>query len=443
MAGIKAAICMLFAVWIVAVPAHAQPARVEGAPAILPLRERARVQDEWLAQRLETIVPRLMRDNGFDIWILVGREYLEDPVMATMLDARSLRARRRTILVFHDPGEGRPIERLTVSRYGLGGLFEPSWDPAAQPDQWARLAEIIRTRDPRRIAVNVSPRTAFADGLTHSQYSELMAALPEALRSRVAPTDELAVGWLETRIPVEMAVYPDIVRIAHAIIAEGFSRRAVTPGRTTVEDLVWWYRDRINGLGLDTWFHTNVAIFRQGAERPLDGGAVIQPGDMLWVDFGITYLGLNTDTQQLAYVLRPGESEAPAGLRAGLASANRVQDAVTSSFRAGQSGNAILAAARERAIAAGLRPTIYSHPLGLHGHGAGPAIGFWDNQAPDPRGERPVRPNTAWSIELSAREAVPEWGGQEVDFRLEEDAYFDGRNVRYLDGRQTRFHLIR
>ena len=176
------------------------------------------------------------------------------------------------------------------------------------------------------------------------------------------------------------------------IIAEGFSRRAVTPGRTTVEDLVWWYRDRINGLGLDTWFHTNVAIFRRGVERPLDGDAVIQPGDMLWVDFGITYLGLNTDTQQLAYVLQPGESDAPAGLRAGLAAANRVQDAVTSSYRTGLSGNAVLAAARERAIAAGLRPTIYSHPLGLHGHGAGPAIGFWDNQAPDPRGERPVQP---------------------------------------------------
>jgi hypothetical protein len=441
MAKLKLAICLLLAAAAVA-PVSAQPAPATGPATILPLRERARVQDEWLARRLETIVPRLMRENGFDMWILVGREYLEDPVMTTMLDARSLRARRRTVLVFHDPGQGRRVERLTVSRYGLGGLFEPSWDPAAQPDQWARLAEIIGSRNPRRIAINVSPRTAFADGLTHSQYSELMAALPAPLRARVVPTDELAVGWLETRVPEEMARYPGIVRTAHDIIAEGFSRRAVTPGRTTVEDLAWWYRDRINGLGLDTWFHTNVAIFRQGAERPLDGESVIQPGDMLWVDFGITYLGLNTDTQQLAYVLRSGESEAPAGLRAGLAAANRVQDAVTSSFRAGQSGNAILAAARERAIAAGLRPTIYSHPLGLHGHGAGPAIGFWDNQAPDPRGERPVRPNTAWSIELSARHAVPEWGGQEVDFRLEEDAFFDGRSVRYLDGRQTRFHLI-
>ena len=194
MARFKAAIWMLIAAAVAATPTQAQRAPANSAGPILPLRERARVQDRWLARRLETIVPRLMRENGFDMWILVGREYLEDPVMTTMLDARSLRARRRTILVFHDPGPGRPVERLTVSRYGLGGLFEPSWDPAAQPDQWARLAELIRARNPRRIAINVSPRIAFADGLTHSQYAELMAALSDDLRRRVTPTDELAVG---------------------------------------------------------------------------------------------------------------------------------------------------------------------------------------------------------------------------------------------------------
>ncbi len=419
------------------------PATAQDMPPILPLRERAAVQDAWLAERLDIIVPRLMREQGVDAWVLIAREYLEDPVMTTMLDARSLRARRRTILVFHDPGEGRPIERLTVSRYGLGGLFAPAWDPDAQPDQWARLGAIVAERNPRRIAINVSSRSAFGDGLTHSQHEELMAALPEALRARVVSDDDLAIGWLETRIPAEMEVYPEIVRVAHAIIADGFSRLAVTPGRTTVEDLAWWYRERINALGLDTWFHTNVDLFRAGSAAPLDGDTVIQPGDMLWVDFGIVYLGLNTDTQQLAYVLRPGESDAPAGLRAGLAAANQVQDAVTASFRTGLSGNEVLAAARARAIAAGLRPTIYSHPLGTHGHGAGPAIGFWDNQAADPRGDRPVNPDTAWSIELNARHIVPEWGGQEVEFRLEEDAWFDGQTVRYLAGRQTRFHLIR
>lgn len=441
MGGVKPAIILagLAALLLTAAPVAAQPP-LEAQ--VLSLREQARIRDEWLARRLDTIVPALMREQGVDMWLLIAREYLEDPVMSTMLNATSLRARRRTILVFHDPGEGRAVERLTVSRYGLGGLFAPSWDPSAQPDQFVRLAELIAERDPARIAVNVSPATAFGDGLTHSQYEALMAALPERYRARVVSRDALAIGWLETRIPEEMTRYPDIVRLAHAIIAEGFSDRVVTPGRTTANDLAWWYRERINALGLDTWFHPNVAIFRRGAAGPLDGETVIERGDMLWCDFGIVMLGLNTDTQQLAYVLREGEREAPAGLRAGLAAANRVQDAVTASFRTGLSGNEILAAARSRAIAAGLRPTIYSHPIGYHGHGAGASIGFWDNQEPDPRGEHRLRANTAWSIELSARHAVPEWGGQEVDFRLEEDAFFDGTTVRYLDGRQTRFHLI-
>jgi Xaa-Pro aminopeptidase len=419
------------------------PAIAQGMPPILPLRERARIQNAWLAERLDTVVPRLMREQNIDMWVLIAREYLEDPVMSTMLNAESMRARRRTILVFFDPGGGRPVERLTVSRYGMGGLFRPAWDPAAQPDQFARLAALIAERDPRRIAIDVSPDTAFADGLTQSQYKAFMTALPDALRARVVPADALAIGWLETRIPAEMARYPGIVRIAHAIIAEGFSARAVRPGVTTAADLVWWYRERIAALGLATWFQPSVAIFRRGAAEPLEGDAVIQPGDMLWTDFGITYLGLNTDTQQLAYVLRRGERDAPTGLRTGLYAANRAQDLLIGSFENGISGNEILAAALEQTRAAGLRATIYSHPLGYHGHGAGASIGFWDNQAADPRGEHRLRPDTAWSIELNVRAAVPEWGGQEVEFRLEEDAFFDGERVHYLDGRQVEFHLIR
>lgn len=409
-------------------------------PAVLPLREQAQVRDAWLRERLDTLVPRLMREAGVDMWILVAREYAEDPVLATMLDAESFHARRRTILVFHDPGAGRPVERLTVSRYGLADLFPSAWKPEQQPDQWKRLGEIVAERRPRRIAVNVSPDSAFADGLTKSQYDELRTALGDDAK-RIVPAGPLAVGWLESRTPAEIARYPEIVRIAHGIIAQGFSTRAVIPGRTTADDLVWWYRERIADLKLATWFQPSVAIFRRGAGE-LGGNEVIRPGDMLWVDFGITYLGLNTDTQHLAYVLRPGERDAPKGLRDGMVAANGVQDAVTSAFRTGRTGNDVLAAARATAIAKGLKPTIYSHPLGFHGHAAGSAIGFWDDQQPSPRGTHPIRPMTAWSIELSATHAVPEWGGQAVPFRLEEDAWFDGTRVRYIDGRQTRFHLI-
>ena len=411
-------------------------------PPILSPRERAKLVDTILADRLDRVVPQIMQIHQVDMWVLVAREYLEDPVVATMLDARSLRARRRTILVFFDPGGGKPIERLTVSRYGVGGLFQPAWNPDAQPDQWKALADLIAARNPGRIALNISPLTAFGDGLTKSQHDELVAALAPQFRDRITSGEGLSVSWLETRTPMEMRLYPGIVRLAHAVLAEGLSAKAIKPGVTTTDDVEWFLRARLTELGLDTWFHPSVGVHRQSVKALLEGDTVIQPGDLVWTDFGITYLRLNTDTQHLAYVLKPGETDAPAGLKAGLAAANRVQDALTSSYEIGLSGNDVLAAARKKAIDQGLKPSIYSHPLGYHGHGAGPAIGFWDNQAADPRGGFRVNPGTVWSIELSAFAHVPEWGGQEVQFRTEEDAFYDGQAVRYLDGRQTSLTLI-
>lgn len=412
-------------------------------PAILPLRERADLEDRWLRERLDTLVPSLMREHDIDMWVLVAREYLEDPVMATMLNATSLHARRRTVLIFFDPGGGQPVERLVVNKHGMGDLFAPAWDMDKEADQWRRIAAIIAERAPRKIALNVSSESAFADGLTHSQYLDLMKVLTPAQQARVVPAFPLAIGWLETRTPAEMARYGEIVRVAHAIIGEGFSTAVVKPGVTTNQDLVWWYRQRVSDLGLGSWFHPSVEITRRGVPGVLrETAEPIREGDMLRVDFGISYLGLNTDTQHVAYVLRPGETDAPAGLRAGLRANNAVQDAVTSSMQTGLTGNVILGKARAKAIAQGLQPTIYSHPIGYHGHAAGSAIGQSEAQVFVPHGEYRLRPNIAWSIELKATQTVPEWDGQMVDFKSEEDAFFDGQRVTYIDGRQTRFHLI-
>ena len=411
-------------------------------PPILNARERAATENRILAARLDTIIPAIMREQGVDLWLMVAREYFEEPVVASMLDAENMHARRRTILIFHDPGNGKPVERLTVSRYGLGGLFAPAWDPSKQPDQWQAVADIIAARDPAKIAINTSDLYQFADGMTLSQYEKFTGALPAALRSRVVSGETLAIRWLETRTPAEMEIYPSVLRTAHAIIAEAFSRAVITPGVTTAEQVQWWYRDRLLQLGLEPWFHPSVAIQRAGAKGMLEGDEVIQPGDLLWTDFGINYLRLNTDTQHLAYVLKPGERDAPAGLRQGLANSNRVQDILRRHFAVGRSGNAALALARAEAVAAGLDPSIYTHPIGLHGHGAGPSIGFWDNQNADPRGSGVINANTAWSVELTTYAAVPEWGGQRVDFRSEENAYFDGKTVRFIDGRQTEITLI-
>ena len=411
-------------------------------PAILPVRERAKVVNSILADRLDTVIPAIMREQGIQMWIVAAREYFEDPVIATMLDATSFHARRRTMLVFFDPGDGKAVERLTVSRYGLGDLFASAWDPAKQPDQWRAVTDIVAARDPKTIAVNTSALTAFGDGMTHSQYVALTAALPAEYRSRLVSGETLSLRWLETRTPAEMELYPGIVRMAHALIAEAFSRKVITPGRTTADDVVWWYRQRMSDLGIGTWFQPSIGIQRAGVKGMLEGDTMIEPGDLLWTDFGITYLRLNTDTQHLAYVLKPGETTAPAGLLKGLATTHRVQDMLRASFRTGASGNDVLAATRARTKAAGIDASIYSHPLGFHGHGAGSAIGFWDNQNGDERGAYRIRPGTTWSIELTTYGAVPEWGGQRVDFRLEEDAYFDGTSMRFLDGRETELTLI-
>lgn len=447
LAGALAALCF-------SAPGPAQPgspprlpmseteASAPDLPAILPLRERAQVIDRILEQRLDAVIPQIMREEGVDMWILMAREYFEEPVVASLLDARSMAARRRTILIFFDPGEGAPVERLTVSRYALAGLFEPSWDPEAVPNQWEAVAGIIAERDPSAIAINTSDLTAFGDGMTLSQYQAMTAALPGEYRERLVSGERLAVRWLETRIREEMEIYPGVVRIAHALMGRAFSREVITPGETTADDVVWWYREELSRLGLTPWFHPSVGIQREGAGEMLSGDTVIEPGDLLWTDFGITYLRLNTDTQHLAYALKPGEHEAPQGLSRGLAASNRVQDILISHFQTGLSGNEVLARARAEAIAEGLDPSIYTHPIGLHGHGAGPAIGFWDNQQADPRGAGPIHANTAWSIELTTYSAVPEWGGQRVDFRTEENAFFDGETVRFLDGRQTELVLI-
>ncbi len=417
-------------------------------PHILSMQERGEVEDAWLSQRMETVLPDIMRRENIDMWILISREYNEDPVLKTMLPSSWLSARRTTMLVIYDTGDS--LETLACARYDVGEVFRKAWDKEAQPDQWARLAEIVRERNPRQIAVNRSENFGLADGLSSYHYERLLDALPAPYNNRVVVGERLAIGWLETRTPEEMVVYQQIVRIAHQIIAEGFSDQVIQPGVTSTDDVCWYYRDRIRELGLVAWFHPTVDIQRADPEnfdhlrsfskRP--GEQLIQPGDLLHVDFGITYLGLNTDTQQNAYVLRPGETAPPDYLVEAHQTGLRLMDVLTEQYATGNTGNEMLAAALEQARAEGLNPTIYTHPIGYHGHGAGPTIGLWDQQGGVPiRGDYPLYPNTAYSIELNNAVYLEEWG-KEIRMMMEEDAFFDGETVRYIDGRQTELYTI-
>lgn len=417
-------------------------------PHILSLQQQGEVRDRWLKERMETVLPEIMRRENIDMWILISREYNEDPVLKTMLPSSWLSARRTTMLVIYD--NGSELETLACARYDVGEVFKKAWDKEQQPDQWQRLVDIITERQPQKVAVNRSEHFGLADGISSYHYDRLMDVLPDNYHERVVSGERLAIGWLETRTPDEMAVYQQIVRIAHQIIAEGFSDQVIQPGVTTTDEVVWWYRERIRELGLVTWFHPTVDVQRADPEsfdhlrtfskRP--DQQIIQPGDLLHVDFGITYLGLNTDTQENAYVLRPGETEAPAYIQDAFQKGLRLMDILTGEFKAGRSGNEVLADALKKAKAEGLQPTIYTHPIGFHGHAAGPTIGLWDQQGGVPHnGDYPLFHNTAYSIELNTAVELPQWG-KTIRMMMEEDAYFDETGVRYIDGRQTELFLI-
>ena len=466
---------------LLAAPAGAQtPRRPHVSPATVPdsqrplgtLRAQAARQQRWLAERMETVLPRLMREHGIDLWVVPMREYNEDPTFGSLVGPTTFAARRRTIYVFHDrcavadSARARDaacgVERLALGGTSQGGVYETraSARPAAGPaggsgrrqaelwgdEQWQLLRSVLEERNPRRIGINVSTTHAFSDGLSAGEYTAMRQALGPELVARLTPAERLPLDLITIRVPDEEVAFRELNRVAWDVIATAFSSAVVTPGETTTDDVVWWMRQRLNDLGLGTWFQPSVSVQRQGwDDARLGASPVIQPGDVLWTDFGVTGLRLNTDTQHMGYVLKPGETEAPAGIRAALLASNRLQDIVFEELKAGRTGNEVLHASLARMRAAGIDGTVYSHPVGMHGHGAGPLIGRWDAQEGVPgRGDVPVLPSSWYSIELQATSPIPEWGGQRLRSAQEEDVIIDAEGrVRWAFGRQTALHLVR
>jgi Xaa-Pro aminopeptidase len=417
---------------------------------VLTVREQARVVDELLQNRIDSLLPVLMEKNGIDMWVVISREYNEDPVLKTMLPATWLSARRRTILIFYNDPAKKQYEKLAIARYNVGDNIKASWDMQKFPDQWDALVDIITKRNPKKIALDYSVDFAHADGIDYTEYMQLTGKLSAAQKTKVVSAEKLAIAWLETRTAREMQIYPQLIDITHRIIDEGFSEKVITPGITTSEDVVWWFRQKINDMGLGTWFHPSVSIQRMDAEsheetrsfasRPDED--IIIPGDILHVDFGITYLRLNTDIQEHAYILKPGETSVPESIKKAFVKTNRLQDILVAQFKEGKTGNQILADALAQAKQEGIEATIYTHPLGFHGHAAGPTIGLWDQQNGVPgSGDFPMHFNTAYSIELNAASDIPEWK-KKIRIMLEEDGYFDPQGFRFISGRQKEIFLI-
>ncbi len=416
-------------------------------PELPNLKEEAAWIDQVILWRMESVLPEIMKRENVDMWIVMAREYNEDPVIRTMLPATWFAARRRTILVFIRSGD--KVERFAIARYDIGKLFKKNWNPEKQPNQLKRLADMVLIHNPEKIALNYSNTFAQADGITYSEYQAFMKELRPEFHKSVVSGERLAVAWLETRIPEEIEMMQKLTATGHELIRRGFSSEVIKPGETSTEDVVWWFREEIRRLGLQTWFHPTVDV--QRIQAPIkdddfsskDPSSMIQYGDLLHVDIGITYARLNTDQQQHAYVLWPQETDAPQDLKDALKVGNRLQDHLTQAFKTGRSGNEVLRIARENAIKDGIKPSIYTHPLGFYGHAAGPTIGLWDNQGiVNGSGEYPVQPRTGYSIELNATVPIPSWN-KEIKIMLEENAWFDGEMVHYYNGRQTDLILIR
>jgi Xaa-Pro aminopeptidase len=392
------------------------------------------------------------------------REYNEDPLFRAITSPTTFAARRRTIYVFFDRGPDKGVERIALGGTSQGNVFKAvrSMKPVAAPaagtrsndrqaelwgdEQWQVLKQVIEERQPRKIALNTSRTFAFADGLSSGEKEGMLEALGAPWTSRIVPAEALAVDLIAARQPEEEAAFRELNRVAWVIIQEAFSNKVITPGVTKADDVLWWMRQRVNDLGLGTWFQPSVEVQRQFGSPELVGvNPTILRGDVLHCDFGITALGLNTDTQHNGYVLREGETDVPAGLKKALANSNRLQDLTLEELKPGRTGNEVLKAVLTRMRAEKIDGTEYSHPIGLHGHGAGALIGLWDYQDGVPgRGDHKIIPGMWYSIELQATTAVPEWNNQLVRSAQEEDVIIDATGkVRWAYGRQSTYHLVR
>jgi Xaa-Pro aminopeptidase len=417
------------------------------AQEILNLKDRATLIEKIQKDRLDNLLPELMSKNGIDMWIIITREYNEDPIIKTLLPPTWLNARRRTILVFSFDESTKKTESVAISRYNFGKNIKSIWDKEKNPNQMLALKDYIDKVNPKKIGLNYSDNFALIDGISKSDYELFYSSISNDIKQRIVSAENLGIQWIETRTKLEKEIYKDLVSITQNIINEAFSNKVIEPGKTTTDDVVWWMREKVLELKLKTWFHPTVDVQRneQSDLYAFDGKSkydIIQPGDLVHCDFGISYLTLNTDCQQIAYVLKSDEKEAPEFLTKALKDANKLQDILTSEFELDKTGNEILLNSLKIAKKNGLDPQIYTHPLGTFGHSAGTTIGMWDSQGGVPiKGDVLMKYNTVYAIELNNKSFIKDWN-KEVRIMLEEAGLFEENGFKYINGRQEEIILI-
>ncbi len=422
----------------------------EGAAAIevRSRQERMAIRAALNLERVDTLLLPAMRAAGIDCWIIMSREFNEDFVLDYIEDQKGATGGHRNAYIFFDDGSER-AQRIVIGTH----LAEESrvWDRRISyhsgqgregPSLKPALREAIEQLDPKRIGVNISRTIPMCDGLTVGMRDFLVEAIGPKYAGRLVSAERLIVDFLDTRLPAELEHFAEAAEITRRIHEEVFHRGVITPGATTLGDVRQSVYDRLADLGLETWYVPIIRVSRADGDFS-EERTVIQRGDLVHTDIGIVYVGLFTDYQKNAYVLREGESEPPAGLREAFRNSLKVQDAILQVSRAGRIGYQLKEDAERLCAEWGVKASVYSHSTGVPGHGIGASLNFdW----PDRYGVRatfPLRSGAIYSVESSATTAVPEWNGREIAIGTEENAYLEPDGLKYFTPRQEALYLIK
>jgi Xaa-Pro dipeptidase len=423
--------------------------KVEALPKLLSVREQQEVRERWLKTRLDTMLLGMMRRNKIKMWIVVNEEFHPDPVTAYVAPPIPY-AGRRDFFIFTDRGTDK-LERIAFVRYSeehLKNFFEVVNPPGRE--YASALRKLVEERKPETIALNTGGTRGATGGLTHDTYKYLEETLGPELAKRFVPAAPLIVEYMDTRLPEELEHYRAAVLVTDILTRRALSNEVITPGKTTVGDVRFWFLQQVNQLGLDTWFQPDLRVQRQSRETAMlhqfldvaPEATVIERGDVLHIDCGVNYMGLSTDWQKMAYVLRPGEQDAPAGLKKALTNTNRLQDELFKHIKAGAFGHEVYDATMSEMKRAGIEAMIYSHSVGNQGHALGASIDFRRPSSGAPA-EPAFREGSYTSIELNTTTPVAEWDGQKVTIMMEDDAYLTPQGMQWFRPRQTEFYLIR